>query len=87
MLSFRQPVVSHNVRSNTDQLKLEPKLELNFVKSQVMFCFAAPEGWNVLPIFVRVTVFHSLNVVLRVTISAWRFAMLMTFEHGLNINT
>ena len=28
-------------------------LGLNFVKSQSMFCFAAPEVWNVLPLSVR----------------------------------
>ena len=27
MLSFHQPIVSHNVRSNTDHLKLEPRLD------------------------------------------------------------
>ena len=53
LLSFHQPIVSHNVRSNTDHLKLEPKQGLNFVKSQGMFCFAAPEVWNVLPLSVR----------------------------------
>ena len=58
MLSFHQPIVSHNVKSNTDHLKLEPKLGLNFVKSQAMFCFAAPEVWNELPLSVR----HSNSV-------------------------
>ena len=53
MLSFHQPIVSHNVRSNTDRLKLHPRLGLNFVKSQAMFCFAVPEVWNVLPLSVR----------------------------------
>ena len=53
MLSFHQPIVSHNVRSNTDHLKLESKLGLNFVKLQAMFCFAAPKVWNVLPLSVR----------------------------------
>ena len=42
-----------NVRSNTDHLKLEPRLGLNFVKSQFMLCFAAPEVWYVLPLSVR----------------------------------
>ena len=53
LLSFHQPIVSHNVRSNTDHLKLEPKQGLNFVKSQGMFCFAALEVWNILPLSVR----------------------------------
>ena len=53
-----------------------------------MFCFAALEVWNVLPLSVRhsdrVSQFkccpksHCFSLV---------FAMLMTFEHGLNINT
>ena len=59
-LSFHQPIVSYNVRSNTDYLKLEPKLGLNFVKSQAMFCFAASEVWNILLYLLDiVTVFHS----------------------------
>ena len=53
MLSFHQPIVSHYVTSKTDHLTLKPKLGLNFVKSQAMFCFAAPEVWNVLPLTVR----------------------------------
>ena len=54
-----------------------------------MFCFAAPEVWNVLPLSVR----HSDSVsqfkrrLKSHYFSLWRFAMLMTFEHGLNINT
>ena len=34
ILSFHKPSATHNVRSNTDYLKLEPKLGLNFAKSQ-----------------------------------------------------
>ena len=52
-LSFRKLSVTHNVRSNNDLLKLEPKLGLSFVKSEAMFCYAAPDVWNLLPLSVR----------------------------------
>ena len=42
-LTFCKSSVTHNVRSNNDLLKLEPKLGLNFVKSKAMFCYAAPD--------------------------------------------
>ena len=37
-LTFRKLSVTHNVKSNNDLSKLEPKLGLNLVKSKAMFC-------------------------------------------------
>ena len=53
ILSFHKQIVSHNVRNNTDHLKLEPKLGLTFMKSKAMFYSAAPEVWNVLLLSAR----------------------------------
>ena len=52
-LTFHKLSVTHNARSNNDLLKLEPKIGLNFVKSKAMFCYAAPDVWNLLPLSVR----------------------------------
>ena len=52
-LTFRKLSVTHNVGSNSDLLKLEPKLGLNFVKSEAMFCDTPPDVWNLLPLSVR----------------------------------
>ena len=35
---FHKPITSHNAWIDNGHLKPEPKLGLNFVKSQVMFC-------------------------------------------------
>ena len=62
-LTFRKLSVTHNVRSNNDLLKLEPKLELNFVKSKAMFVIELLMcGIYYLCQFVQLSVRHSDTV-------------------------
>ena len=53
ILSVRQPVSSHNIRSNTDNLMLELLDNIHYKKSLAMFSFAAVNVWNDLPFSIR----------------------------------